>query len=402
MNVDTEEVMEILEHFGKLEDPRSHINRRHLLGDLMVICVSAVLSGCDGPIAIGHWAQAKAAWLKQHLPLPHGIPSHDTIGRVLVALQPQAFQACFAKWIAAIIKAQEPPPAEAPHGQSAAPAAVPAALPPRHIAIDGKTLRRSHDRRKGLGPLHLVSAWAVECGVSLGQLATEEKSNEITAIPELLAQVELPGSVVTIDAAGCQKEIAAKIVEGRGDYCLALKGNQGKLHAAVAEWIEARMADDFADCQVQTWECQEKKRHGRVDHYIYHQLPAPADLPGKELWKKLRTIGVAIRLSTSRGKETSEVRYYINSLPLDVRLFAKSVRGHWAIENTLHWCLDVTFREDDSRVRERNLTNNLAWLKRFAISLLKQVPDKLSVAMRRRSCGWNTDYLAQVLFGSAS
>jgi len=402
MQVDAEDILEISGHFGTLEDPRSHINRKHLLGDLMVICVSAVLSGCDGPIAIGEWAKAKAAWLLEHLELPHGIPSHDTIGRILIALQPAAFQACFREWVAVIVAAQEQAAKAASVAAPDAAEQAPVAADPRHIAIDGKTLRRSHDRRRGLGPLHLVSAWAVECGVSLGQLATEEKSNEITAIPQLLEQIELKGSVVTIDAAGCQKEIAAKIVQGGGDYCLALKGNQGNLHAAVAEWIEARMAEDFADVEVQTLECQERKQHGRVDHYTYHQFPAPRDLPARAEWKQLTTIGVAIRLSTCGEQETYDVRYFINSLPLEVKLFAKSVRGHWGIENTLHWCLDVTFREDDSRIRERNLTNNLAWLKRFAISLLKQVPDKRSVAMRRRHCGWNENYLAQVLFGSAS
>jgi predicted transposase YbfD/YdcC len=393
MQVDAEDILEISAHFGKLEDPRSHVNQKHLLGDLMVICVCAVLSGCDGPIAIGDWAKAKAAWLVRHLELPHGIPSHDTIGRLLMALKPAAFQACFASWIAAIVKARERQPDQAEQLSNPA-----AAL--RHIAIDGKTLRRSHDRRRGLGPLHLVSAWAVDCGVSLGQLATEEKSNEITAIPQLLEQIELRGSIVTIDAAGCQKEIAAKIVDGGGHYCLALKGNQGNLHAAVVEHIEQLMADDFAGCQPQILECQEKKKHGRLDHYTYYQLPAPAELPGRAAWKKLQTIGVAIRVSQRGDQETADVRFYINSLPLNVKLFAKSVRGHWAIENTLHWCLDVTFREDDSRVRERHLTNNMAWLKRFAISLLKQVQDKRSVAMRRRVCGWNENYLAQVLFGS--
>lgn len=395
MQVDAEDILEISEHFGKLEDPRSHINQKHLLGDLMVICVCAVLSGCDGPIAIGDWAKAKVAWLQRHLELPHGIPSHDTIGRLLIALKPAAFQACFANWVAAIVKAKEQPLGEV--GQS--PSLSPAVAALRHIAIDGKTLRRSHDRRKGLGPLHLVSAWAVDCGVSLGQLATEEKSNEITAIPQLLEQIELKGSIVTIDAAGCQKEIAAKIVDGGGHYCLALKGNQGNLHAAVVEHIEQLMADDFAGCEVQVLECQEKKQHGRLDHYTYYQLPAPAELPGHAAWKKLQTLGVAIRVSQHDEQETADVRFYINSLPLDVKLFSKSVRGHWGIENTLHWSLDVTFREDDSRVRERNLTNNMAWLKRFAISLLKQVQDKRSVAMRRRVCGWNEDYLAQVLFG---
>jgi len=392
MQVDTAEVLEFSKHFGKLEDPRSHINRKHLLGDLIVICICGVLSGCDGPIAIGDWARAKRTWLTQHLELPHGVPSHDTIGRLLMALQPAAFQACFIEWIEAVMVSKEQSLREETEAGEL--------VLRRHIAIDGKTLRRSHDRRKGLGPLHLVSAWAVDCGISLGQLATEEKSNEITAIPQLLEQVDLKHSIVTIDAAGCQKEIAAKIVAGRGDYCLALKGNQSNLHAAVSAWIEARMLDEFADCQVATLEHQEKK-HGRDDHYVYHQFDVPDDLPGRKQWKNLRTIGIAIRLSKCGDQETDDVRYYINSLPRNVALFAKSVRGHWGIENSLHWCLDVTFREDDSRVRERRLTNNMAWLKRFAISLLKQVPDKLSVAMRRRCCGWNEEYLTQVLFGAS-
>lgn len=390
MQVDTEEILEISRHFGKLEDPRSHINRKHRLGDLIVICVCGVLSGCDGPIAIGQWANSKAAWLKQNLELPNGIPSHDTLGRLLVALKPAAFQACFTSWIAAILKAKESRLREETEDQSL--------VGQLHVAIDGKTLRGSHDHRKGLGALHLVSAWAVDCGVSLGQLATAEKSNEITAIPQLLDQVQLKNSIITIDAAGCQKEIAARIVDGRGDYCLALKGNQGNLHAAVGDWIEEQMGTDFADCRFETFECREKK-HGREDHYTYYQFEAPADLPGRREWKKLKTVGVAIRSSRRGDKTTDEVRYYINSIPLNVKLFAKSVRGHWGIENSLHWCLDVTFREDESRVRERNLTDNIAWLKRFAISLLKQVQDKQSVAMRRRSCGWNENYMAQVLFG---
>ena len=390
MQVDMEEIAEISKHFGALEDPRSHINRKHLLGDVIVICVCAVLSGCDGPIAIGDWAKAKKAWLQQHLALPHGVPSHDTIGRVLIALRPAVFQACFAGWIEAIMKARLHA-----NGEEVAREDVTSA---RHIAIDGKTLRRSHDRRKGLGALHLVSAWAVECGISLGQLATEEKSNEITAIPQLLDQVELKGSIVTIDAAGCQKEIAAKIVAGGGDYCLGLKGNQGNLHEAVTARFAAMVLDDFSAHHVDMLEYQEKK-HGREDHYAYYQFAVPEDLPGREQWKKLKTLGVARRWSKCGEKETSDLRFYISSLPLDVKRFASAARGHWGIENSLHWCLDVTFREDESRLRERNLTNNIAWLKRFAISLLKQVPDKLSVAMRRRCCGWNEDYLAQVLFG---
>jgi predicted transposase YbfD/YdcC len=379
--VNSDDVVSIEEYFKDLEDPRSTINRVHLLGDLIVICILAVIGGADGPKAIGVWAEANAAWLRRHLQLPGGIPSHDTFGRLLAALKPAAFQSCFAQWIASLRSK------DATDGVTNEEQEI--------IAVDGKALRRSHDRRRKLGPLFLVSAWAVRRGISLGQLATEEKSNEITAIPELLEQIDLTGAIVTIDAAGCQKEIAAKIIKGKGDYVLALKGNQGKLHQAVVDYIGTHMENDFADVPVRQYE-ELVKGHGRVDTLFYYQLSAPASLPGRKLWKGLRTIGMAIRISQQNGKETSEVRYYISSLRLGVR-FAESVRGHWGIENTLHWCLDVTFREDDSRLRNRHAADNLAWLKRFAISLLKQQTDKESIAMRRRMAGWNVDYLAQVV-----
>lgn len=379
--VNSDDVVSIQEYFKDLEDPRSTINRVHLLGDLIVICILAVSSGADGPQAIGVWAKAHAQWLGRQLQLPGGIPSHDTIGRLLAALKPAAFQSCFAQWIASLC------------GKDAADAD---ADEQEIIAVDGKALRRSHDRRRKLGPLFLVSAWAVRRGISLGQLATEEKSNEITAIPELLEQIDVTSAIVTIDAAGCQKEIAAKIIKGKGDYVLALKGNQGKLHQAVVDYIGIHMENDFADVPVRQYE-EVVKGHGRVDTLLYYQLSAPASLPGRKSWKGLRTIGMAIRISQQNGKETSEVRYYISSLRLGVRRFAESVRGHWGIENTLHWCLDVTFREDDSRLRNRHAADNLAWLKRFAISLLKQQTDKVSIAMRRRMAGWNVDYLAQVV-----
>lgn len=213
------EVVSIVDFFRELEDPRSTVNRKHLLGDLIVICVCGVLAGADGPKAIGTWAKANCDWLRQHLPLPFGIPSHDTIRRLLAVLKPAAFQACFENWIRSLREA----------GTQASAAADAVA---EVVAIDGKALRRSHDRKKNLGPLFLVSAWSVQHGVSLGQLATAEKSNEITAIPELIDQIDITGATVTIDAAGCQKDIAAKIINGGGDYVLALKGNQGRLHTA--------------------------------------------------------------------------------------------------------------------------------------------------------------------------
>jgi len=375
------DIVSILDYFGELEDPRSHVNRRHLLGDLIVISICGVIAGADGPKAIGVWADANDEWLQQRLELPNGIPSHDTIGRLLAALRPEAFQSCFQTWLKSIGKDWRP--SDSPTASEV-------------IAIDGKALRRSHDRKKGLGPLFLVSAWSVSRGVSLGQLATEAKSNEITAIPQLIDNIDVEGAVVTIDAAGCQKKIAAKIVDQKGDYVLALKGNQGKLHQAVIAWIDEQLDNDFADVNVRMYE-ETVKGHGRIDTLIYYQFQAPADLPGKKNWKRLRTIGIAIRISQKDGKETSDVRYFISSLRLSVRRFARAVRGHWGIENTLHWSLDVTFREDESRLRDRKAADNIAWLKRFAISLLKQCTDKESLAMRRRMAGWSPEYLAEVL-----
>jgi len=378
--VEESDVISILDFFQDLPDPRCSINRKHLLGEIIVICICATLGGADGPKSIGTWAMSKKDWLMKVLTLPHGVPSHDTIGRVLATLKPSAFQACFAQWTASIQGAHVPQDAEEF----------------KHIAIDGKALRRSHDQRHQLGPLFLVSAWSVECGISLGQLATEEKSNEITAIPALLENLDVKGAVVTIDAAGCQKNIARQIVEGGGDYVLSLKGNQGNIHQEVAAYVVEQMADDFAQVAAQQLEVSENS-HGRETTYWYTQLPVPAPLRGQELWAKLTTIGVAVRHSRSQGKDTYDTRYFLTSLPLNVKQFAKAVRGHWAIENTLHWCLDVTFREDESRLRDRIAADNVAWLKRFAIGLLKQVDSKESIVMRRRIAGWNDNFLLQVL-----
>jgi predicted transposase YbfD/YdcC len=380
MAMDSAEVVtveSILEDFAGLPDPRSSINRVHLLEDIIVIAMLAVIAGADGPKAIGIWAASHAQWLKNKLRLPGGIPSHDTIGRVLMALKPEAFQRCFQTWLGRL---SESGPSDVVDV----------------IAIDGKSLRRSHHHSAGLGPLFLVSAWAVRRGISLGQLATEEKSNEITAIPQLLDQIDVSGSVVTIDAAGCQTELAAKIIDGGGDYVLALKGNQGNLHQAVVDYIITQMENDFQHVKARKL-TERLKGHGRKDEIAYYQLDVPEDLPAKAKWKGLRSIGVAIRYSEHGSAWTSNVRYYISSLAPSVRKFARCVRDHWAIENTLHWCLDVTFREDESRVRNRILADNIAWLKRFSISLLKQMDDKESIAMRRRMAGWNPDYLAQVL-----
>lgn len=377
--IQSDDIVSILEYFKDLEDPRSTVNRLHVLGDLIVICVLAVIAGADGPKAIGIWAASNAEWLKSYLALPHGIPSHDTIGRLLATLKPQSFQECFRQWIGRLTEADADEETRK-----------------EHIAIDGKALRRSHDHRRNLGPLFLVSAWSVQRGISLGQLATADKSNEITAIPELLDHIDVHNAIVTIDAAGCQREIAEKIIAGGGDYDLALKGNQGTLHREIQDYVLTHMENDFADVSARKHQ-EVVKAHGRIDTLTYYQMPIPDSLTTTEKWKGLKTFGVAIRVSEQGGKETSDVRYYISSTSVSVRRFAERVRGHWGIENTLHWCLDVTFREDDSRLRDRHAAENVAWLKRFAISLLKQQTDKESIAMRRRMAGWNTAYLAKVV-----
>lgn len=377
------DAVSIRDFFADLEDPRSEVNRRHLLEDVVVICILAVLAGADGPKAIAVWAAAQKEWLGKRLELPHGVPSHDTIGRVLALLRPEAFQNCFQRWIAAIRGKSDGNDDE-----------------PEIVAIDGKTMRRSHDRRRCLGPLHMVSAWAFRGGISLGQLATSEKSNEITAIPELLEKIDIRKTMVTIDAQGCQRAIARDILLGGGDYVLALKGNQTKLHEAVQHYVEKIRFEESHESKSHRHQ-EVVKGHGRIDTLTYYQLPLSESL-AKFPWKGFRSVGVAIRCSEQQGKRTLDTRYYISSLEIDVKRFAQAVRGHWHIENSLHWCLDVTFREDECRVRNRHAADNLSWLKRFAISLLKQHTYKESIAMKRRMAGWNVDFLAQVIGLKAS
>jgi predicted transposase YbfD/YdcC len=376
-------VDEILRHFQELEDPRSSVNLQHPLVSVVVIALMAVLAGANGPTAIAKWAALKEEFLVETLNLPHGIPRKDVFRRVLMALKPAAFQACFANWLRSLRDA----------------AAAASGVKQPVLAVDGKTARRSHDRKNGLGALHSVSVWASDFGLSLGQLACAEKSNEITAIPELLRLVDIKGAIITIDAMGTQKAIAEQIIEGEADYVLALKGNQETLHGAVIDHVHEQWEDDFAGvkaCQHQTKEMA----HGRQETRSYIQMPVPPDLPGLELWRGLKSIGVVVSECIRDGKATDEVRYYISSLGVGVKRFAHAVRSHWGIENSCHWSLDVTYREDDSRMRDRNLRENFAWLNRLTLSLLKQHPGRESIAMKRRSCGWSDDYLMEVIAGS--
>src|SRR5512143_2693571 len=349
---------EIVESFSTLEDPRSHINRRHPLPSILVIAVLAVLAGAAGPTAIARWAKFKEDLLTGLLDLPNGIPGKDVFRRVLMLLKPEAFEAAFNAWIARL------------RDEATAETGVDRPI----IALDGKAARHSHDAKEGLGPLHVVTAWAGEYGLALGQEVCAEKSNEIPAIPELPKKID---------------------VRGGADYVLALKGNHESLHRAVIEHIDERLEGDLEGAEELT---TTDRGHGREEERIYLQMPAPEGLPGKSQWKALKSVGVVTSRRMKGDQESIEIRYYLSSLPVDVKLFARAVRGHWSVENTCHWTLDVTFREDDSRVRQRALGANITWLYRFTLSILKQHPDRrLSLIMKRRGCGWSEKFLMEVI-----
>ena len=376
---------EVVGYFDDLEDPRSTINQKHPLVSVVVIALMGVLAGASGPTTIAQWAKYKEAFLLSVLDLPNGVPRKDVFRRVLSLLDPGAFQTCFAAWLKGL------------RAQAAAAAEIDQPV----YAVDGKTARRSHDRRNGLGALHSVSVWASEFGLSLGQVACADKSNEITAIPQLLRLVDIQGAIITIDAMGTQKAIAAQVIEQKADYVLALKGNQETLHDAVSEYIDRQLENDFEGIDARQHTTTETA-HGREETRCYTHLPAPSDLPNGAQWKGLKSIGVAITACVRDGKETIEKRYYISSLPVGVKCFARAVRGHWGIENSCHWSLDMTFREDESRIRDRNLRESFAWLNRFLLSLLKQHPSKNSLVGKRRGCAWNDDFLLQVLTGTTT
>jgi predicted transposase YbfD/YdcC len=374
---------EIIGYFDELQDPRDVVNRKHPLVSVVVIALMAVLGGAGGPTAIARWAALKAEFLTRVLPLPNGIPRKDVFRRVLALLHPAAFQACFGDWLQSL--------------RARAAEATGAGQPV--LAVDGKTARRSHDRGKGLGALHCVSVWASDFGLSLGQVACAEKSNEITAIPELLRLVGIEGTIITIDAMGAQKAIAEQVVDGGADYVLALKGNQEALYQAVVDHVDRHLDSDFAGAQARR--CGSSERgHGREEVRSYVQMPVPKALPGLELWKGLRTIGLATLVCRRDGQETGETRYFISSLPMGVKRLARAIRSHWSVENGCHWSLDMTFREDESRIREPHARENFAWLNRFTLSLLKQHPSKDSIAMKRRACGWSDEFLLQIVAGT--
>lgn len=368
----------VFRHFGPLSDPRLERTRRHRLIDIVVLALCAGLCGCNTWVEVAALGRAKRQWFSRFLELSKGIPSHDTFGRVFGLLDTGEFLACLRSWLEALSLA----------------------VGGDVIAIDGKTLRGSIDRAVGKSALHLVSAWSTKNQVVLAQVATDAHSNEITAVPKLLRMLELMGAVVTLDALGCQKEIAAQIREQGGDYVLTLKGNQQSLHRAVSEAFDRYLSKD-APGPVRVHETHETK-HGRTETRIYHIMPAPATLPGKAEWPGLRSIGMVARERVVDGKETGDVRFYLTSLPPKVKAFAAAVPGHWGIENGLHWSLDDTFAEDHSRIRTGNAAETTGLLRRLVLSILKQdTRVSGSLRVKRLTAGWDETVLLQLLAGFA-
>lgn len=367
----------IAEHFETVEDPRIERSKEHLLIDILTIAILAVICGADGWVGIETYGKAKYQWLKRFLALPNGIPSHDTFARVFARLNPEQLQESFLSWVRAVSRVSE--------GEV--------------IAIDGKTVRRSYDEGKNKGAIHMISAWASQNRLVLGQRKVDDKSNEITAIPELLKVLDLNGCIVTIDAMGTHKAIALQIVAQGGDYVLALKGNQGNLFDDVQQIFEQAQAQDFQGIEHDFYQTIDAG-HGRIEKRRCWSLGQVEYLIDAEQWSQFTSIAMVESVRQCEGQTSRELRYYISSLSPDAQKLAESIRSHWGIENPLHWVLDVAFREDECRIRTGNAPENFALLRHLALSALNQEKTaKLGVANKRRQAGWDNDYLLKVLAG---
>jgi predicted transposase YbfD/YdcC len=364
----------VKEFFSDITEPRDS-NKRHKLIDIITIALCAVICGADTWEDIEEFGNTRKEWFERFLELPHGIPAHDTFARVFASMDPEEFQQAFLKWVEAVKTATKE----------------------RIVAVDGKTLRRSYEKDRS--PLHLVSAWACENKMVLGQVKTHEKSNEITAIPELLQVLELGGCIVTIDAMGCQKEIVKTIVNKNADYVVGLKGNQGTLHADVKLYFEDCRASEFKDGVYDYHETIDGD-HGRIETRRYWMTSDIDWLADKALWKSLSSIVMVERERYIDGKTSKETSYYVTSLTGDAERVARAVRGHWGIENSLHWVLDIAFREDGSRIRKDHAPANLAVIRHMALNLLRgEASLKRGIRAKRLKAGWDMDYLERILKG---
>jgi len=376
----------ILEHFAALPDPRREHGKVHMLDEIVFMSICAVLCGADSWQEIADYSRSKFDWLKTFLTLPGGIPSHDTFRRVFCLLDPLAFQACFSDWMTALINR---------HGLISIPIDQPVLKP---IAIDGKTQRGSARRSVGQSPLHMVSAWSVENHLTLGQVATEAKSNEITAIPELLKLLDLEGAVVTIDAMGCQKDIAAGIVQGGGEFVLAVKENQPHLYEDIQQAFEEALEHGEPGVDFTEFQTEEVRRGGHETRTCC-VITNPSGIRDISLWTKLTAICMVVSQRVIDGVPSSEIRYFIGSAAETAKGYLQWVRGHWGIENSLHWVLDVCFREDEQRHWAGNSAENLSWLRKVALCLLKAEKNSKgkSIHRRRLLAGWKNEYLLSVL-----
>ncbi len=364
-------------YFSVLPDPRTDRTKKHLLTDILFISVCTIICGGEGFTDMEAFGEAKEEWLRKYLELPYGIPSHDTFRRVFSILDPRAFGECFTRWSQALH--------DATGGEV--------------IALDGKTIRHSFDTASGQPALHMVSAWASENGLALGQVKVDEKSNEITAVPKLLEMIDVKGRIITTDAMGCQKDIARRIVEKKGDYVFCLKGNQESLHNDVKFFFDEAKAANFKDVEYRYFETVEKD-HGRIEIRRCWVVEEDAIkwLEKGDQWPGLASIAAIEAERKIRGKTTAETRYFISSLTGSAEKLAGAARSHWAIENSLHYVLDVTLNEDKSRIRKDNAPENLAILRRIALNIVKrEQTHKASVRRRVKKAGWDNSYLEQVL-----
>lgn len=368
----------ISKHFQHLKDPRKSGMIQHKLIDIISITVCAVLCGADDWVGVEMIGKAKETFFRRFLELPNGIPSHDTFNNVFRALSASDLQSCFAEWVNELVTLE--------NGDI--------------VAIDGKTLRRSYDRQSGKGAIHMVSAWAQRQKMVLGQLKTEEKSNEITAIPMLLKLLDIKGCIVTIDAMGCQRKIAHTIIERDADYVLALKGNQGNLHKEVEAFFDHALKTDFIDIKHDYHETIDGG-HGRVEVRRYWTVEGLEWLTQAKQWSGLTSVGIVESERHIDGKVTTERRCFISSLSSNAKRFGEAVRGHWSIENDLHWSLDVSFNEDQCRARKDNSAENFAVIRHIALNLLKQESSaKVGIRNKRLKAASDDDYLLKVLMSN--